>query len=87
MTVPLQLVDNFLLNYHVGHVLTLLFGLMLLGMVVVRSWKILGLNLVLFGVIFLATPASVLGGDPMLYKMFGVLLMLFGPMVYTVLAR
>jgi hypothetical protein len=87
MTAPLQLVDNFLLDYHVGHVLILLFVLSVLAGVVLRSWRVFALNILLFGVIFLLTPASMLGATPIVFKIFGVALILFGPLTYTVMAR
>ena len=53
---PLQLVDSFLLQYNVGQALLALFILTTLGALPLRSRKILGLNTVVFGLIFLLTP-------------------------------
>lgn len=78
--VPLDLVDNILLDYHVGHALVGLLVLIVLGSIVQGSRRLLALNLVVFGLIFALTPASLV---PTGYKLLGVGLMLLGPVLYT----
>jgi hypothetical protein len=87
MTVPLQFVDNFLLNYHVGHVLALLLVGAILAAVVLRSWEVLAVNLLLFGIIFVATPGSLLGvgANRIVYRIAGIVMMVFAPLTYTVM--
>ena len=78
--VPLDLVDNILLDYHVGHALLGGFVLVVLGTIPLGSRRILSLIVVTFGLIFALTPASLI---PLAYKLFGVLLLVLGPVLYT----
>lgn len=75
---PLQVIDNFLLQYHVGQALVLVFVLATLGVLPLKSRKILGLQTLAFGLIFLVTPASLMNSEP-LYKFFGIALLVVGP--------
>ncbi|UPM42249.1 hypothetical protein [Halocatena salina] len=77
---PLQAIDNFLLQYNIGHVLVLVFVLGLLGTLPLRSKTITGLHLGAFGLLFLITPLSLLGGQVVL-KLVGIGLVFLGPMV------
>lgn len=77
--VPLDALDNFLLNYHVGHVLVLLFVFAVLGTLPL-SRKLFSLNLIAFGAIFLLTPSA---AAPPPYKLFGIALIVLGPVLYT----
>lgn len=77
---PLQLVDSILLNYHMGHILLLGFVLTTIGALPLKSQQLIGLNTLLFGVIFIVTPASMM---PSLYLFLGIALMVIGPIVYT----
>ncbi len=79
--VPLQLLDTFLLDYHIGHVLVLTFVLVMLGSLPLRSRKILSLNAILFGIIFVAVPFSMT--DDILYRAFGFVLIVVAPILYT----
>lgn len=79
-TLPLQAVDNFLLQYHIGHVLVLLLVLGLLGTLPLRNKKITGAHLLLFGILFVATPLSLMG-NVTIYKYVGVGLVFIGPMI------
>lgn len=74
---PLQLVDSFLLQYNVGQALLALFILTTLGALPLRSRKILGLNTVVFGLIFLLTPTP--GLQPVHYQFLGIGLLFVGP--------
>lgn len=78
LAVPLQVVDNFLLNYNVGQALLLLYILSMLAALPLRSMKVLGLNTVIFGLIFLLTPQSL---EPMHFKFLGIALLFVGPML------
>lgn len=80
--VPLQLVESFLLDYHVGHVLTLLFGLSVLGTVPLGSRKLVALDVMVFGLLFLVTPLSMMADDP-LYRFFGIALLVVASMVWA----
>lgn len=79
-TVPLQVVDSFLLQYHVGQALFFGFVLATLAVLPLKSVKVVGLQTVGFGLIFLLTPASLMENDP-LYKLFGLALLFVGPFV------
>lgn len=78
LALPLQVVDNFLLQYHVGQALFLVFVVATLGVLPLKSRKMIGVQTVTFGLIFLLTPASLLGNDP-IYKLFGLALLVVGP--------
>ena len=80
---PLQVVDSFLLQYHIGQVLLLFFVLGLLGTLPLKSKTVTGLHIVTFGLLFLLTPLSMQGND-MIFKMMGVALIMVGPMVTVV---
>ena len=78
---PLQLLDTFLLDYHIGHVLVLTFVLVMLGSLPFRSRKILALNAILFGVIFIAVPLSMT--ENIMYRLVGFALVIVAPILYT----
>lgn len=80
---PLQALDNFLLQYNVGHVLVLVFVLGLLGTLPLRSKTVTGLHLGAFGLLFLITPLSLMGNQVIL-KLVGIGLVFIGPMVIVV---
>lgn len=80
---PLQAIDNFLLQYNIGHVLVLVFVLGLLGTLPLRSKTVTGLHLGTFGLLFLITPLDLLGNDVIL-KLVGIGLIFIGPMVIVV---
>lgn len=80
--VPLQVIDSFLLNYHFGHVFTLLLVLSVFGALPTGSNRAVSLNLAAFGALFLLTPIGLLG-DQVAYKLLGVALLVVAPLVYT----
>lgn len=80
---PLQVIDNFLLQYHVGHVLVLVFVLGLLGTIPFRSKTISGAHVAIFGLVFVMTPLSLVGND-IIYKLVGIGLLFVGPMIVVV---
>lgn len=78
--VPLPLVDDILLQFNVGQVLLLVFVLVVLGSLPLRSRKVLSLNVLAFGLVFLLTPSSL---APLPYKFLGIALLVVGPMLYV----
>lgn len=76
--VPLQVIDNFLLQYNVGQAILLLFILSTLGALPLKSMKVVGLNTIVFGLLFLMTPSSM---EPIEFKFLGLALLFIGPMV------
>ncbi|RBI61710.1 hypothetical protein [Halomicrococcus sp. NG-SE-24] len=78
--VPLPLVDDFLLNYHVGHAVLLLFVLSILGAIPLGSRKVLSLNAIVFGVLFLLVVSM---GAPPQYAYLGVALLVVAPLLFT----
>jgi hypothetical protein len=76
---PLQLVDDFLQQYHVGHALLVGFVLAVLGgFAVNRSVKVLGIQFSLFGLLFIITPTSTMT-TPFLFL--GIGLVVVGPLI------
>jgi len=77
--IPLQLVDDFLMDYTVGHALFLVFVLAVVGgFAVNRSVKVLGVQMSLFGFIFVLTPSTTM---PTEMFFFGIALVVVGPVV------
>ncbi|WP_254832194.1 hypothetical protein [Haloglomus salinum] len=74
---PLQLVDSFLLQYNVGQAILALFILTTLGALPLKSRKIIGLNTVVFGVLFLLTPTPSM--QPVHFQFLGIALIFVGP--------
>ncbi|MEF8781173.1 MAG: hypothetical protein V5A46_10890 [Haloferacaceae archaeon] len=77
--IPLQFVDSILLEYHVGQVLLLVFGLAVLGTLPLGSRKVFALNITAFGLIFALTPQSLV---PVWYMFLGLVLLLVGPILW-----
>jgi hypothetical protein len=77
---PLQVVDSFLLDYHLGHVLVLGLVLTTLGAVPLGSRQLVALNTIAFGLLFMLTPVTVM---PSLYLFLGMALPVVGPIVYV----
>lgn len=82
---PLQLLDNFLLDYDLAHALLLLFVLALPAGYVRGSRKITAINFALFGAIFIAVPS--MGAGANYYAFLGVALLVLGPMLYATAER
>ena len=82
---PLPLVDDFLVPYHVGHALMLLFALSIVGAIPLGSRKIVSANALLFGLLFLVIPGSMLGGasNAFTYRFLGIALLVIAPVLYT----
>lgn len=80
MSVALQLVDDFLLQYNVGQVLLAAFVLSVLGALPLKSRRIIALNCLLFGLILVVTPVSL---SSLTFKFVGIVLVLLGPLLYA----
>ncbi|MWV63726.1 hypothetical protein GRS48_02645 [Halorubrum sp. JWXQ-INN 858] len=76
----LLLVDQILLDYHLGHVLLLAFGASLLGAAPLKSQKVIAAVVMGFGAIFLMAPFTTM---PATYILFGIGLAVIGPMLWT----
>jgi hypothetical protein len=77
---PLQVIDTFLLNYNVGQAILLGFVVTTLGAVPLGSRRVLAANFVLFGLIFVMTPSSLM---PIHYLFLGIILVVVGPMLWV----
>ncbi|QAU13826.1 hypothetical protein EKH57_14475 [Halorubrum sp. BOL3-1] len=73
-------IDTFLLDYHLGHVI--LFGLVvsLLGAAPLKSQKVIASILAVFGLVFLAAPYTTM---PKTFVLLGVPLILVGTLLWT----
>lgn len=80
--VPLQVIDNLLRPYNVGHVLLAVLVLAILGSLPLKSAKVLAINVVAVGTIFLLAPTDIVGQTP-LFRLAGVGLIVVGPMIYV----
>ena len=83
---PLQLVDELLLPFHLGHVALALLVLTVPAGLVKGSGKLVGLILVAFGGLLVAVP-SIDSDAGVLFAVIGILLMVVGPIVYSTSAR
>lgn len=77
---PLPLIDDFLLQFNVGQALLVVFVLAVLGSLPLGSRKVVSLNLILFGLVFLLTPANL---APLHYKFLGITLLVLSPVLYV----
>jgi uncharacterized membrane protein HdeD (DUF308 family) len=73
-------VDSILLNYNIGQILLLGFVMTTLGALPLKSQQVIGINTILFGIIFVVTPKSLM---PNFYLFLGLTLIVIGPMVYV----
>ncbi len=80
--VPLQTIDNFMLELHMGHALLGLLALAILGALPLKSMKIIGLNIILVGSLFVLTPVS-MTGDTVIFRLVGIALLMIGPILYV----
>jgi hypothetical protein len=80
VTVPLQVVDSFLLDYHLGHVLVLGLVVTTLGAVPLGSRRLVAINTIVFGLLFMLTPVTVM---PSTYLFLGLALLVVGPILYV----
>lgn len=74
------LIDGILLDYDLGIILLVGFVLTTLGALPLKSQQLIGVNTILFGLIFVLSPLDTL---PSFYLFFGLTLLIIGPMVYV----
>ncbi|GAA0551774.1 hypothetical protein ABNG02_04070 [Halorubrum ejinorense] len=79
MLLPL-VIDTFLLDYHLGHVLLLGLIVSVLGAAPLKSQKMIASILAVFGVIFLVAPNTTM---PPTFILLGVPLVLIGALLWT----
>jgi hypothetical protein len=77
---PLQIIDNFLLQYNVGQALLAIFVLSLLAALPLKSRKVISIQFISFGLLYMLTPQSLL--EASYWKFLGIALLMLGPMVY-----
>ena len=82
---PLQVIDDFLLNFNIGQVVLFLFVLSLPAGYVQGSRKITAINAILFGVLFLVVPS--IGGGPGYFAYLGLALLVIGPVLFATARR
>lgn len=78
---PLQVIDNFLLDYHIGHALVVVFALVMLASLPLRSRKVLALNTILFGIVFMVTPFQMV--ETPVFRLAGLALVIVSPILYV----
>ncbi|WP_049903130.1 hypothetical protein [Halococcus agarilyticus] len=81
---PLQVIDNFLLQYNLGQVLLLVYVLATLAALTQRSLKIVALQTMVFGLVFMLVPSI---DGPNLYLYLGIGLIVIAPMAYVSAGR
>lgn len=88
---PLPLIDDFLVPVTMGHALIALFLVSVVGVLPLGSRKVLSANVVLFGLLFLLTPASLMTKtttvDVFPYRFLGIVLLVLAPILYTTARR
>jgi len=80
-SVLLQVVDEFLRQYSVGQALVLGLVLAVVAVLPLGSRKVLSLNVLGFGLLFLLLPGSLLG--PFHFRLLGIALIVLGPLLYV----
>ncbi|QLG26238.1 hypothetical protein HUG10_01195 [Halorarum halophilum] len=76
---PLQVIDSFLLDYNVGQAILLGFILTTVATLLL-SRKVLALNTILFGIVFMLTPQNLV---PVHYLFLGIVLLVVGPLLFV----
>ncbi|AQL43444.1 hypothetical protein BV210_12420 [Halorientalis sp. IM1011] len=85
LALPLQVIDNFLLQYNVGQALLLIFILSALAALPLKSQRVYAMQFLGFGLLFLLTPQSML--EATYWKFLGLALLVLAPMVYMTAKR
>lgn len=80
----LQVVDKFLLQYNLGEVLVVVFVLALLAALTQRSAKIIAIQTMAFGLIFMIIPSI---NAPGYFLYFGIGLLMISPMIFVTADR
>lgn len=87
----LQLLDDLLLPITLGHVLLALFVVSIVGVLPLGSRKVLSANTIIFGLLFLLTPADLMTTTTTLdvfpYRFLGIALLVIAPILYTTADR
>ncbi|PSQ20124.1 hypothetical protein BRD01_15030 [Halobacteriales archaeon QS_8_65_32] len=83
-TLPLQLIDKFLVQYNVGQALLAAFVLSVLATLPLKSQRLIAVVTITFGMIFLMTPASL---QAPAFLFLGIGLIVVGPMIYITAER
>ena len=83
-TLPLQVLDKFLLQYNFGQVLLVVFVLAMLAALTQRSGKVLALQTMTFGLLFAIVPSI---DGPGHYLYLGLGLLLVAPLLFTTADR
>lgn len=78
LALPLQLVDTFLLQFDAGQIILALFILSTLAALPLKSLKIVGINTIVFGLLFMLTPGSL---APVHFRFLGIALVFVGPLL------
>ncbi|WP_253738530.1 hypothetical protein [Halohasta salina] len=73
-------VDSILIDYNIGQILLAGFVLTTLGALPLKSQQVIAINTMLFGVIFVLTPKSLM---PNYFLFLGLTLVVIGPLVYA----
>ncbi|WP_336360068.1 hypothetical protein [Haladaptatus sp. ZSTT2] len=81
---PMQVVDTFLLQYNLGQAILFLFIIATLGVLPLKSQKVLALQTTMFGVLFMIIPAI---DGPFHFALLGLVLLLIGPILLTTAKR
>ena len=80
---PLQVIDTFLQQYHMGQVFLAVFLVGLLGTLPLKSKTAVGLHIITFGLLFMLTPLSLMAGE-FIWRAVGIALIFVGPMLIIV---
>ncbi len=78
----MALLDNILLEFHAGHILVAAFVLAMLAALPLKSRKVLSINIVAFGAIFILTPFWVVESYG-LYLFAGIAMIFIGTMLFA----
>ena len=81
---PLQVIDNFLLQYNLGQALLLIYVLATLAALTQRSMKVIALQTITFGLIFVLVPSI---DGPGHYLYLGLALLMVAPMLFVSASR
>lgn len=77
--VPLQWMNDFLLEYNIGHALLAGFLLSIVALLPLQSRKLFALNAGVFGAIFVIAPIS---ASALHWRLLGIVLLVLAPLLY-----
>jgi len=80
---PLQVIDSFLQQYHMGQVFLALFVVGLLATLPLKSKLVTGLHVITFGLLFILTPLSLMASE-FIWRFVGIALVFVGPMLIVI---